>query len=1043
MVDDDTGATIDDESGEFEPTEPAEPPEITEIVPGSGAPTTPIVIKGTGLARTTGSAVRFTLPQGGGSADAPITSWRAGTLTEIRVTVPTIAPGVPEVVVVLGAGETSNPYPFVVPEAGPPILERVDPPNLYPGDHVRLIGSRFGTGPSGDVLVRGGPVAVVSWLRTEIRVQIDAAPGAADIVVRTPWGDSAPLSITVLSPPTLSSVTPAEGMPDTLATLRGSAFGQRPGGVRIGLGQADIESWSDTEIRVWVPGLARTTLGEAGASVTTSTGRTSGSVPFRVLPRASITSWTRLEPHSRTENLEEGLALSLPARIADSFWLLARQWQLGEFQAEDAGSPVQVRVQGEAAKVARWRPGSSLPTAASFRDIPSGAGALPLEALVEREPVPAAVSGVVPWPLRWRAESGMQFLRLLARYVTDEQRRERYRSAFRQAYVLAMPASTSATAPDPGTLRFLEVAAGRVPDGGRLAAALRIALPPPAGTDTLPATPPVDDVDKEQVKAAVREWFSWQESMLSAGPATTDRLAWDPQRMEYAFAVSATTSAEQVVLESPEYHDGHLDWHSFEIASRPKETGAPVPTAFTCTSLPAPVTYPGMPAPRWWEMEDASVDFGSLTAAAPDLARMLMVEFSVLYANDWFVAPVVNVPVGSVVRLTAVQVTDTFGTTTQVAPLASGARASGPWRMFELSRSPGATAPDPSSHFFLPPTLSASLHSAPLEEVLFLRDEMANMAWGVERTVQGADGRPLDRQGAWLRDRNGRADGIVSPQGSAFVYRLASSVPEHWIPLVPVRDATGGPRLRQAAMPRPDAPGTSVLPAGTLLTPRSPALEMFDEEVPRAGARVQRQYQYARWTDGSTHLWIARRKQTGRGEGSSGLRFDTVVPSARAIPGPPGSPGPRGPQGPPGPAGVSPAGPPGPTGGGGPSGPEGPVGVAGARGPQGPPGGQGRRYVIAAGVFDGTGKTLSGLLRAAPLAGAQGVYELSFDGYSPSARYVVDGTVLTEMQDEPHTFEVLARPGPNGGILVRIRSHPASGSPSPLRGFMAQVSQVP
>ena len=48
------------------------------------------------------------------------------------------------------------------------------------------------------------------------------------------------------------------------------------------------------------------------------------------------------------------------------------------------------------------------------------------------------------------------------------------------------------------------------------------------------------------------------------------------------------------------------------------------------------------------------------------------------------------------------------------------------------------------------------------------------------------------------------------------------------------------------------------------------------EEVPRACARITRAWQLARWTDGSTHLWIGRRKQPGRGEGSSGLRFDVI-----------------------------------------------------------------------------------------------------------------------------------------------------------------------
>jgi hypothetical protein len=56
-------------------------------------------------------------------------------------------------------------------------------------------------------------------------------------------------------------------------------------------------------------------------------------------------------------------------------------------------------------------------------------------------------------------------------------------------------------------------------------------------------------------------------------------------------------------------------------------------------------------------------------------------------------------------------------------------------------------------------------------------------------------------------------------------------------------------------------------------------LAINDEEVPRAGARVTRAYQYARWIDGSTHLWLGRRKEAGRGEGGSGLRFDTVDPT--------------------------------------------------------------------------------------------------------------------------------------------------------------------
>ena len=50
--------------------------------------------------------------------------------------------------------------------------------------------------------------------------------------------------------------------------------------------------------------------------------------------------WDRIEPHSRDPHIESGLA----ATIADPLWLLARQWQVGEFRGEDAGSPIDMRL---------------------------------------------------------------------------------------------------------------------------------------------------------------------------------------------------------------------------------------------------------------------------------------------------------------------------------------------------------------------------------------------------------------------------------------------------------------------------------------------------------------------------------------------------------------------------------------------------------------------------------------------------------------------------------------------------------------------------
>lgn len=51
-----------------------------------------------------------------------------------------------------------------------------------------------------------------------------------------------------------------------------------------------------------------------------------------------LDAYGRLEPTSPVGNLDEGFA----ARTADPAWFLGRQWQLGEHQGEDAGSPVLV-----------------------------------------------------------------------------------------------------------------------------------------------------------------------------------------------------------------------------------------------------------------------------------------------------------------------------------------------------------------------------------------------------------------------------------------------------------------------------------------------------------------------------------------------------------------------------------------------------------------------------------------------------------------------------------------------------------------------------
>jgi hypothetical protein len=142
--------------------------------------------------------------------------------------------------------------------------------------------------------------------------------------------------------------------------------------------------------------------------------------------------------------------------------------------------------------------------------------------------------------------------------------------------------------------------------------------------------------------------------------------------------------------------------------------------------------------------------------------------------------------------------------------------------------------------------------------------------------VQGADGRALNRHDEYY-SRRAEPQAANSPDG-VVTYELSSTPPDYWIPLVPVQiEGSRGIRLRRAAML--DATGVPQFSRakGRILTPNpGRRLDLYEEEIPREGVRVTRSYQYTRWLDGATLLWVGRRKEIGRGDGSSGLFFDTL-----------------------------------------------------------------------------------------------------------------------------------------------------------------------
>jgi hypothetical protein len=165
-----------------------------------------------------------------------------------------------------------------------------------------------------------------------------------------------------------------------------------------------------------------------------------------------------------------------------------------------------------------------------------------------------------------------------------------------------------------------------------------------------------------------------------------------------------------------------------------------------------------------------------------------------------------------------------------------------------------------------------------VEEVRFLRDEMANMVWAIEHTLQGGSGEPLagHQRAVSRKEVNSTPSQTGSPQ---LRYQLETFVLEHWIPMLPVaiNPLQGDVALERGVVVRARPDGTIfTLPARSrVLNPTGVVpYRVREEEVTRAGTRVSRVLCRTRWFNGQTFVWIARRKTAGSGEGSSGLKYD-------------------------------------------------------------------------------------------------------------------------------------------------------------------------
>ena len=612
-------------------------------------------------------------------------------------------------------------------------------------------------------------------------------------------------------------------------------------------------------------------------------------MPFR--------AWNRLEPRTRDNEFDK----ELECGVHDALWMLTRQWQMGELQGEDTGSAIFAKVKMRSIPVTRYK--TAMGSVQAFDHIN------PFEQKVEAINIEKDFQAII--------ESGFMFLSALENAADDLSvsgfNRNAYRNRLKVLYPLPpLPSITTADSRDS------IIAKANILANDQLANLMMI------GTDNYFNGVNVYERSKDGslqanlvisfplhatlINNAITDFQQWYETIYAAPAA--DEGSWIPEQLEYNFSCSLPEdNARNIVLNAKEYYSGDLEWYSFDVSKdsaildlfdAPTATETAMIKDDLFSMIPVEARFAGAPHARWWQFENGNVDLGNIKAEKTDLSKMITTEYTLMYGNDWLLIPYI-VPVGTLCEIKGITVTDVFGEVNFIKAANQGETDDwAAWGMFNLSvaHPSGARNIPTDTRTFIPPATVKTLNGEPLEEVRFVRDEMSNHVWAVETKLPDHTGFAIDGHNfaVKFRDILDQFDDnpplVPAGENIMFKYILGNTVPENWIPFIPVHEPGGNRaiRLKRASMPRllknelsRVRPRSALVREGIDGTDQQvKAYFIHEEEVPRSGVSVKGNYQRTRWYNGVIASWYGYRKHTGRGEGSSGLAYDKVDPVQRS-----------------------------------------------------------------------------------------------------------------------------------------------------------------
>jgi hypothetical protein len=402
-----------------------------------------------------------------------------------------------------------------------------------------------------------------------------------------------------------------------------------------------------------------------------------------------------------------------------------------------------------------------------------------------------------------------------------------------------------------------------------------------------------DPTEQSQVSAALQALLAEAQQTYGA-LGTGDPSAWTSRRLEYALQVVAIDpgGAGNAMLDAVPTTEGEYDWYSFDVAVKNPAASEAPPRPLRKTTIPGSARFPGMPSPRFWYIEENSLSYVNVQLDPTDIVKLLVTDMMLVHGADWFLLPL-DQQLGTAVSTQGLVVTDVFGHRSLVQGANQPAQPASldRWAMFANTDDSAGQAQ--LTNYFVVPLSPGPLaqDGGTIEDVRFARDEAADIAWAIERTTESLIGEA--RSG---RERDAEIDAgqklpppAPGDPSAVLNYRIESRVPANWTPLLAVLANPNDPtdpsiEFEKAAMLHPTSTGVDIVPTlGRFLKPSDVVAHapyrIVAEEVPRDGLRLTRTLSRSRWWDGSTHLWVGRRRVLGAGEAQSGLRFDSALPN--------------------------------------------------------------------------------------------------------------------------------------------------------------------